>query len=681
MKKIFTHWIFSIVILAVIMLWGYSDPFVKQIARLKSFDIIQKYDTPVLSKDIIIVEVDERSIEKYGQWPWKRDVIADIIWRLRDAGAGVIVLPILFSEEDRLGGDDSLSQSFINNGIVIAQVGTTQTNKNAVPRGVAKIGDPMPWLFEWPGMLGPIEMLGQSADGVGVINTAPEIDGVVRRLPLLMKVGNEIYPAIAIETIRIAVGDPSYQVKAGEGGIIAMRIPQYQTIQTDANARIWLRWNKQFDTVSALDEFENLNGKIAIVGITAEGLGGVIATPNGEAYSHLTTAVSLQTIINGDTIVRFDYATFLEYIGAGIIAFILILSAAYTPYWLVGTLLILIYSGTAYASYFAFTRHLQLWDISWLWLVITTTSFHAIFNRFVKEFFEKQKIKKQFGGYASPTVVEMLQKNPELIKQGIKKEVSICFSDLRGFTPLGESFGDDVQGLTRIMNGYMDAITQPVLDANGMIIKYIGDASMHIHNAPIDDPNHPRTAVQTGLNMLRAVSKFNEQIMLEGRPPVGMGAGINTGLGYIGEMGSTQRHSYDVLGDAVSTTARLESQCKNYGVLLIVGPETYQRTKNDFLYLKLDDLAVKGKTVGLDIYTVLDLDRSKYQDEIDKHNEMHKLYRQQEFQKAIGKCVNLQDAFEGEMAGYYKMWMERCEYMKTQMLPADWNGVFVATSK
>jgi adenylate cyclase len=162
---------------------------------------------------------------------------------------------------------------------------------------------------------------------------------------------------------------------------------------------------------------------------------------------------------------------------------------------------------------------------------------------------------------------------------------------------------------------------------------------------------------------------------------VGMGAGINTGLGYIGEMGSTQRHSYDVLGDAVSTTARLESQCKNYGVLLIVGPETYQRTKDDFLYLKLDDLAVKGKTVGLDIYTVLDLDRSKYQEDIDRHNEMHKLYRRQEFQQAMGRCVNLQDAFEGQMEGYYKMWIERCQYMKTQLLPTDWNGVFVATSK
>ena len=681
MKKIFTHWIFSVVILAVIMLWGYSDPFAKQTARLKSFDLIQRYDVPTLSQDVAIVEIDEKSIERYGQWPWKRDVMADIIYRLRDAGAGVIVLPILFSEADRLGGDDALAEAIHNNGVIIAQVGTTQTNRNAVPRGVAKIGDPMPWLYEWPGMLGPIEQLGSVADGVGVLNTAPEIDGVIRRIPLLMRVGTEVYPAMALETIRVAVGDPSYQVKAGEGGIIALRVPKYQTIQTDANARIWLRWNKEFETISVADDFGNLNGKTVIIGITAEGLGGVIATPNGEAYAHTAIATGLQTIINGDTIVRYDYATFVEYISAAIIAFILILTAAYAPYWLVGTLLILIYSGTAYGSYFAFTRHLQLWDVSWLYVVITITSFHAVFNRFVKEFFEKQAIKKQFAGYASPHVVRLLQENPALVKEGIKKEVSICFSDLRGFTPLGESFGDDVKGLTRIMNGYMDAITQPVLNANGMIIKYIGDASMHIHNAPLDDPDHPRTAVQTGLNMLKAVKEFNRKITAEGRPPVGMGAGINTGLGYIGEMGSTQRHSYDVLGDAVSTTARLESQCKNYGVLLIIGPETVRRTENDFLYLKLDDLAVKGKTVGLDIYTVLDLDRSKYQADIDSHNEMHKLYRQQEFQQAMDKCVDLQDAFEGEMQGYYKMWMERCEFMKTQVLPSDWNGVHIATTK
>jgi adenylate cyclase len=516
---------------------------------------------------------------------------------------------------------------------------------------------------------------------VGVLNTAPEIDGVVRRIPLLMRVGTDVYPAIALETIRVSVGDPSYQVKASEGGVIALRIPKYKTIQTDAHARIWLRWNKEFLRVSATDDFKSLNGKTVIVGITAEGLAGVIATPNGEAYAHTATAVALQTVIHGDNIVRFDYATFLEYISTAIIAFILIVASAYAPYWLTGTLLIVLYSGGAYAAYFAFTRHLQLWDVSWLYVAVTITSFHAIFNRFVKEFTEKQAIKKQFGGYASPQVVKLLQENPALVKQGIKKEVSICFSDLRGFTPLGESFGDDVQGLTLVMNGYMDAITQPVLEANGMIIKYIGDASMHIHNAPMDDPDHPRTAVRTGLAMLRAVQEFNKKLTATGKPAVGMGAGINTGLGYIGEMGSTQRHSYDVLGDAVSTTARLESQCKNYGVLLIVGPETVRRTRDDFLYLKLDNLAVKGKTVGLEIYTVLDLNKSTYQAEIKKHIQMHELYEKKEFKKAITKCKLLKNDFKGQMQGYYEMWIERCEYMMTQDLPESWNGVFIAQSK
>ena len=667
--------------LAVLCAWGLSDPFVKQTARLKSFDLIQKYDTPTLSKDIAIVEIDEKSIAKYGQWPWSRNTIADIVWRLREAGAGVIVLPILFSEADRLGGDTVLSNALKGNGVIIAQTGTTQANRNAVPRGVAKIGDPLPWLYEWPGMLGPIPELGGSADGVGVLNTAPEIDGVVRRIPLLMRVGTDVYPAIALETIRVSVGDPSYQVKASEGGVIALRIPKYKTIQTDAHARIWLRWNKEFLRVSATDDFKSLNGKTVIVGITAEGLAGVIATPNGEAYAHTATAVALQTVIHGDNIVRFDYATFLEYTSTAIIAFILIVASAYAPYWLTGTLLIVLYSGGAYAAYFAFTRHLQLWDVSWLYVAVTITSFHAIFNRFVKEFTEKQAIKKQFGGYASPQVVKLLQENPALVKQGIKKEVSICFSDLRGFTPLGESFGDDVQGLTLVMNGYMDAITQPVLEANGMIIKYIGDASMHIHNAPMDDPDHPRTAVRTGLAMLRAVQEFNKKLTATGKPAVGMGAGINTGLGYIGEMGSTQRHSYDVLGDAVSTTARLESQCKNYGVLLIVGPETVRRTRDDFLYLKLDNLAVKGKTVGLEIYTVLDLNKSTYQAEIKKHIQMHELYEKKEFKKAITKCKLLKNDFKGQMQGYYEMWIARCEYMMTQELPKDWDGVFIAQGK
>ena len=680
MSKWITHWATALITLAVLSLYGWQDPYVKQLLRFKSFDVIQQYDTPTVSQDIVFVEIDERAIEKYGQWPWKRDVLADTIGRLREAGAGIIVLPILFSEEDRLGGDDALIAQLMNNGVVVGQVGTTQTNKNAVPRGVAKIGDPMPWLFEWPGMLGPIPDIGEVADGVGVLNTAPEIDGVVRRLPLLMRVGDEVYPSMAIEIIRVATGDPSYQVKTEQGGITKMRVPQYATIQTDPNGQIWLRWNKEFESISlAEDDYTPLAGKTVIIGITAEGLGNIIATPNGEVYAHMLPATALQNIINGDTIKRYDYATFAEWLAAVILGLLLILAAARAPYWFAGALILIVTISPVYGAYIAFKGHLLLWDWSWPVLVSAIVGFHSIFNRFVSEYFQKQAIKKQFAGYASPTVVRMLQENPALIKDGMKKDISICFSDLRGFTPLGESFGDDVKGLTRLMNSYIDANTQPVLDADGMIIKYIGDASMHVHGAPLDDPDHPKSAVRTGLNMLRAVEKFNEKITSEGRPPIGMGAGINTGLGYLGEMGSSKRHSYDVLGDAVSTAARIESKCKEYGCLLLVGGATVEQCGDDFFFLKIDDLAVKGKTVGIPIYTVIE----RYTDKEARaqHDTMHELYRNQKFDDAIHQCVELKGAFGGQLDAYYDMWIERCEFQKTQDLPDDWSGVFIATTK
>ena len=679
--KYFAHWLTAFLTLSLLVFLRVQDGGMTETLRLKGFDYLQSTDPITVSQDIVILEIDEKAIELNGQWPWSRDKIADLIWQLREKGAGIIIMPILFSEEDRAGQDMALAEALVGNGVIIGQVGTTQTNKNAVPRGVAKIGDPLPWLFQWPGMLGPIELLGLNADGVGVLNIAPEIDGVTRRVPLIMTVGEETYPAMAIEMIRVAVGDPSYQIKAGANGVIAVRVPGYDTIYTDQNARIWLRWNKKFPTLSITDDLSSITGKTVVVGLTAEGLSTTIATPSGTQYSHSPIAVSLQTIINGENIQRTDLADTYELAYLFVLGLLLILASRYVHYAVVAGTIVVLGVGTVYGAVYVYSKHLLLFDFTWPLVTVVLVGLHSVFNRFVIEYYQKQQIKKQFGGYASPTVVKMLQDNPKLIKDGIKKEVSICFSDLRGFTPLGESFGDDVKGLTKVMNGYMDAITQPVLDANGMIIKYIGDASMHIHNAPIEDNDHPKTAVQTGLNMLKAVEKFNEKITAEGRPPVGMGAGINTGLGYIGEMGSTKRHSYDVLGDAVSTTARLESSCKAYGVLLIIGPETVKRTESDFFYLKLDNLAVKGKTIGLDIYTVLDDVQPKWHDSKKMHDQMHEAYAKQDFETAIWISQKLIKHFNGKMSNYYKMWIERCEYMKTQKLPKDWNGVFIATTK
>jgi adenylate cyclase len=680
--KILTHWTLAFVTVVLITLFHYNNNYVVETARLKGFDLLQQYDQTVQSNDIAVVTIDEDALEKYGQWPWKRDVLADLIWKLREAGAGIIVLPILFSEYDRLGGDQALQEAIVGNGVVIGQNGSFDADKNGVSRGVAKIGDPLPFLFEWDGMLGPIPFFAM-ADGVGVLNTVPEIDGVVRRLPMLMRVGDAVYPSIAIETIRVAVGEQSYQVKSNAGGIDKMRVPGYPIIQTDSNARVWLRWNKQFETISAVEEehFYMLADKTVIIAPTADGIANIIASPKGGQYSYMPNAVALQNILDGDTISRPYWALLLEIGTTFSIGFLIVILGRFAPYWLAGASILVFAGGIGYGVYYAWINYLYLIDGTMPILAVILVGLHAVFARFVLEFFEKQKIKKQFAGYASPTVVRMLQENPALIKEGMKREVSIVFSDLRGFTPLGESFGDDVAGLTKIMNGYMDAITQPVLDMDGMIIKYIGDASMHIHNAPIHDPQHPKTAVQCGLDMLKAVEIFNDKITSEGRPPVGMGAGINTGLGYLGEMGSTQRHSYDVLGDSVSTAARIESKCKEYGCVLLVGDATYQQTKDDFFWLKIDDLAVKGKTVGIGIWTVLDNTKKSWSVAQRKHREMHQLYKDQKFQEAIEQCKLLHNHFDNRMSGYYDMWIERCEYMITQDLPKDWNGVFVATTK
>ena len=683
MTKYITHWSVAFVTAFIMLMLHYGDGTVVQTARLKQFDILQQTDEPQGSQDIAVVTIDEPAIEKYGQWPWKRDQLADIIWKLRDAGAGIIVIPILFSEPDRLGGDEPLAEALAGNGVVIAQTGTTSVNKNPVPRGVAKIGDPLPFMFEWPGMLGPIPLLGDAADGVGVLNTAPEIDGVVRRVPLIMRIGEDTYPALAVEVIRTATGNPSYQVKANQAGIEAVRVPGYPIIKTDPNAQIWLRWNKTFDEISLVDEdqFYKLEGKTVILGITAEGIGGLIASPTGPQYNYIPAAVTLQTVIDGDQIQRPFWALLAEMITTAILGIALVLVGRFAPYWLVGTAIVTFGGVLVYGVNYAWTTHLYLLDITMPLATVLIVGLHSVFNRFISEYFEKQEIKKQFAGYASPTVVRMLQENPSLIKDGMKREVSICFSDLRGFTPLGESFGDDVKGLTNIMNGYMDAITQPILDADGMVIKYIGDASMHIHNAPLEDANHPKTAVRCGLDMLKAVEKFNDKIVAEGRPPIGMGAGINTGLGYIGEMGSSARHSYDILGDAVSTAARIESKCKEYGCLLLVGGATVEQCDNEFFFLKVDDLAVKGKTIGITMYTVLDDVKKHYEASKRRHNEMHNLYLTQKFSEAIEMCEKLKPQFEGKLVGYYDMWIERCEFMKTQPLPKDWDGIFIATTK
>ena len=680
--KYATHWLLAAITLTILTGIRFLDPYPVELLRLKAFDGYQVYSERKPSETVTVVNIDEASIAELGQWPWPRDQIADLIYRLRDANAGIIVMPILFSEPDRAGEDLALAQA-LQYGVVISQTASARTNDSSgVTRGIAMIGgDPVPWIPQYPGLLAPINILSQNASGVGMIAGTYEIDGVTRRIPMIVSINDTVYPSLALETIRVAVDDVSYQAKVSAGGVVAVRIPAYDTIYTDPYSRVYVNNVYDFRELSATQDFPDLAGNIVVVGITAEGIGVPLTTPVGLQFAHNVQAQLLETVVNGDTIYRPDTAVLTELAIIVLAGLLSILVAYRAVYWLGLPLMLVSVGGGVYSAFYYYQTNMWLYDWTWPLITVTLVYLHAVFNKFIREYLEKMEIKRQFAGYASPTVVRLLQEDPSLIKDGMKKEVSIVFSDLRGFTPLGESFGDDVKGLTKIMNSYMDAITQPILDSDGMVIKYIGDASMHVHNAPINDPQHPKTAVQCGLDMLSAVEKFNEQITSEGRPPVGMGAGINTGLGYLGEMGSTARHSYDVLGDSVSTAARIESKCKEYGCVLLVGDATYQRTKSDFFYLKIDDLAVKGKTVGIGIWTVLDNRRPAWRTAQRKHEEMYEAYLAQDFDKAIELCNLLHGHFDGKMSGYYDMWIERCEFQKTQDLPKDWNGVFIATSK
>ena len=678
MKRLLSPW-WALLTLGVLV-YAFANPnnFLQSV-KLNYFDQLIVNQEPI-ENNIYVAEIDEAALEKYGQYPFPRNIYADIIEKLYSQGAGLVIWNIMMPEPDRFGGDINLSNTMLEYPVILASRPSNKTKNEPINPGAAIIQPQfLDRLLPYNGIIANMPILENNSVGAGIVSTEPEIDGVVRRMPTVAVVDGTLYPSLALETLRVIAGDPSFQIKLNQFGVEKMRIPQFGVIPTDSEGRVWIDWSQKSKRISVTEIPNDLEGAVVIVDVTASGIANPAPTAIGSVYAGEVQASVIGTMFAGTNIQRPDWAPTAELIVLVVGGLLLILLSRWM--WIgLATTVVLIGSVIPYSMY-AYATEKFLLDVTAPVIVFVIVALQVYGIKFVREFLEKQAIKKQFAGYASPTVVRLLQENPALIKDGMKKEVSICFSDLRGFTPLGESFGDDVKGLTKIMNSYMDAITQPVLDADGMIIKYIGDASMHVHNAPIEDPHHPRTAVQCGLDMLRAVEKFNEKITSEGRPPVGMGAGINTGLGYLGEMGSTARHSYDVLGDSVSTAARIESKCKEYGCVLLVGDATYQTTKSDFFYLKIDDLAVKGKTVGITIWTVLDQRRPAWRVPQRKHQEMHEAYLAQNFDKAIALCNTLRSHFDGKMSGYYDMWIERCEFQKTQDLPKDWNGVFIATTK
>lgn len=684
MKRILLSPWMALITLAIFLAVRLADPSFVESVRLRYFDQLVT-SQPVKDIPVHTVNIDEEALDQYGQFPFPRATYAAIIKDLYDRGAGLVVFNILMPEQDRFGGDYALARALRKYPAVLPEIASTKSKNTSAGTAVQIIGrDAHGTLVEYPGIIANIPTLEQSAAGTGVVNTFPEVDGVVRRMPLLVMSQDTVHPAIALETLRIAAGDTKIQVKIGDAGVEALRIPKLNKITVDPLSRIWIDWSQQPKQHSLSNLPRDFNSEIVIVGLSAAGLVNPVATSRGEIWPQDLQASLLGTMLSGTTIQRPGYADDLELAALAIAGIVLIFLMRWTYVGIAATVAVV--GGVIAGSIYAYNNYLYLFDSTFFAVGITLVALHAYMVKFVSEFLQKQQIKKQFGSYLSPDLVAKLVKDPSLLKLGgTEQDLTIQFSDVRGFTSISEHYGKDVQGLTKIMNRYMTVMTKVILENDGTLDKYIGDATMSFWNAPLDNHKHAKDSVRAALGMIEAVKEFNDEIAKEGVPPFGLGIGCNTGIVVVGNMGGEQRFDYTCLGDAVNLASRLEGQSKNYGVLIVLGPETAARLDNEFFTLELDCIAVKGKKEGVNIFTVF---RNPTADSLqawyahrDTHQIMLEMYRKQMWNEAAGQVRTLKGRFDGHMDHYYDLWLERIEEMKNANLPADWDGVFRATSK
>jgi adenylate cyclase len=668
-KLLLSPWLAFITLLILLGI-RVSDPSFIESVRLRYFDTLITSKPATQSKQVHVVNIDDASIERLGQFPFPRSQYANIIEDLYQRNAGLVVFNIFMPDADRFGRDANLADSLARHPVVLPQVATSEKQKTQAFRpGVSEIGTPAHnFTVDYPGIQTNIKLFNTSAAGIGVVNEFPEIDGVTRRIPMVVSSGGLLYPSISLETLRVAVGDPSFQVKSTDAGIEAVRIPKFAKIQTDSIGRIWVDWSASPIEHSLVDLPKSFNGGIVIVGLTARGLNNPVATPRGGLFPHYLQANILDTLTSGTSISRPDWADGAEILGLVLLSIIAILLTRWT-YGFIG--IIVIFGVIYFGSRYLFEGHSLLLDASFPIVGLVFVYGHSYTVKFLSELSQKLQIKKQFGTYLSPAMVEKLQKNPELLKLGGEtRTLSIMFTDVRGFTTISEHYGKDVQGLTKIMNRYMTAMTEKIIQNNGTLDKYIGDAQMAFWNAPLDDKDHALNAVKTGLEMLGDLNEFNEEIAKENIPAFGMGLGINTGDVVVGNMGSRQRFDYTCLGDSVNLASRLEGQSKNYGVLMVLGHGTAELVKDTYPVVEMDCIAVKGKTEGVKIYTVGTTIAHK-------HSEFLKEYYRGNWKRATEWALELTEDKEVTVKDYYHKMIERMD----EGLPAQWDGVYRATSK
>jgi len=735
---------FFVVLVVVLLALATSvrviDPFLVSALRQLTFDWYQRLDPVSYDPDVPvrIVDIDEASLARIGQWPWPRTVVGDLLANLADKGAAVVGFDVLFVEPDRssieevvkrlpaaqaasllqmTAGEKSNDQVFAD--VVEASpsvLGMRLTNEGSSPpqtkAGFAIAGDdPRSFIPAFSGASGNLGLLDAAAHGIGSINWLPDHDQIVRRVPMLFRVGDKFVPSFAAEVLRVAQGASTYVLKAANAsgetafgrntGLNHIKIGNIE-VPTNADGRVTVKFRRvnpaayipAWKVLSGEVSQGDIAGRVILVGTSAPGLLDLRATPLDSAVPGIEIhAQVLEHILTGRSLVRPDYALGLEESVIVLLGLLLaVMLPRVTPSWAaVGTLLIM---GTLFsAGWLAFHFWGLMFDTTYP--ALASGGMAASISTYLYRGVERQRrqIRSAFSQYLSPALVEQLAQSPEkLVLGGEEREMTIMFSDVRGFTTISESYKHDPQGLTRLMNRFLTPLTNAILARKGTIDKYMGDAIVAFWNAPLDDKEHQINACEAAVDMLERIDELNklrEQEAQDGGPvyfPLNVGVGLNTGVCVVGNMGSDLRFDYSVLGDTVNLASRLEGQSKEYGFPVIVGSKTAMAVKDKFAILELDFIMVKGKKEPEVIYAIAgreDVAQSgRFQRLRNLTIEMLACYRGRDWEGALAAIERGRKTDDGQaLKLLYDLYEARIRNYIENPPPADWNGAFALLTK
>src|SRR5689334_1909435 len=575
-------------VVCLVLLIGFAalrvwDPHPIEEMRIRTWDYFQVIEPRVKTiRPVTIVDIDEKSLAdpRLGQWPWPRTRIADIVNTLTKLGARVIAFDVVFSEPDRLNPDiaadtfrdldeatreklralpsndqifaDAIRQSLV----VLGESGGPDVHtldKNLPVTGLAMLGEePQPFMFKFPGLLRNVELLEHAAAGRGLFTIRPERDGIVRRVPMVMVAQGVVMPSLTFEMLRVASGSSTILIKTDKAGIQSVAVKGFG-IPTDANGQLWVHYARRDPSlyVSAVDVMDGrvpqdrIAGKLVVIGASAIGLNDIKTTPVSPAMPGVEIhAQVLESALTGAVVSQPNYGIALEFFGALILGLLVI---AFAPNFgpitlvLVGGLFASVLAGT---SWFFYSQHKLLIDFTYPLMSTTAIYLALIFFSFVREQSQRRQIRSAFSQYLSPVLVEQLAQSPEkLVLGGEEREMTILFSDMRGFTSISEFYKNDPQGLTTLMNRFFTPLTNAIMARKGYIDKYMGDAIMAFWNAPLDDDQHELNACEAAIDMLEQMDELNKQRELEAKEsghdyiPLNAGVGLNTGVAVVGNMG------------------------------------------------------------------------------------------------------------------------------------------------